>query len=128
MIRALDTNANYLMTARWFKREEILQPNPNGEATPTAGGVTFRCRLLGEIRNTDNYIVRNLVSDGATMRIETLANYDFKHNDYIYLNDKWWLIDELTLAEKDEREKSLGVVRLKYGNIKRIMHLVEDEI
>lgn len=128
MIQALDKNSSYLMIAEWFKRDEIKQPNPNGKATPTAGGVSFRCKLVGDIRNDDEYAARNLMSDGQWVNIETLANYEFKNHDFIYFNNKWWTIDRITIAERDDREKTLGVVRLKFGNIKQTLYLVEEEI
>ena len=128
MIQALDRNDKYLKVGYWYKRSEILQPDPHGEQSITSGGLLFRCKLLDMIKTESEYPTRNLSTDGERMSVETLYNIDVQKNDFVKMDGKWWLVEKTFVGELEKREKSLGLVRLNFSNKRTILYLLETTI
>lgn len=128
MINALDKNSEYLMTAKWFKRDEIVQSVPPAPQSLTAQGVTFKCKLLEAITQESEYPVKNLVMAGDKMRIETLYNVDIRKDDFVFVNDKWWAVEKVLVFETENKEKTLGLMRLNFSNKRTVLQLVQTEV
>ena len=132
MIQALDRNYDYLMNAQLFPYTTVLQPNT---APSASAGIFFKCRLMDVVANNNEYPVKNLSAFGSRMAVETLYNfhvgendYSPKVNDYVYVNEGWWVVEKTTVAEVAKREKTLGLNRLKFGNIKTTIYLVKETV
>ena len=132
MIQALDRNYDYLMGAYLIKRGDVLQPS---SMPRPSDGIFFRCRLASEISDQDEYGAKNLLSYGNRLSIETLHNFRLSgkdltpnHDDFVFVEDKWYVIDKVQTYEYEKREKTLGLARMKYGNIKIRISLVEISV
>ena len=125
MIHALDKNAEYLLPAKWFKREEILQQLPPTPQSLTSKGVFFRCKLINSISQEGTYPVKNLYTAGNSMTVETLYNIDIRVNDYVLINEQWWSVSKVYVEEVAVKEKTLGLARLNYSNKKTTIDLIE---
>lgn len=116
------------MTAKWYKREEIIQDAPPAPQSLTANGVFFKCKLLEAITQEGNYPVKNLVVDGEQMRIETLYNIDVRKSDFIFCNNQWWYVERVMVFEAEKKEKTLGLMRLNFSNKRTVLQLVQTEV
>ena len=132
MIQALDRNYDYLMNAQLFPYTTELQPNGAPQAS---AGIFFKCRLADVVTNDNQYPVKNLSAYGAEMAVETLYNFHIgendytpKRDDYVYVNEGWWVVKKTTIVEVAKREKTLGLNRLKFGNIKTMIYLVKETV
>ena len=132
MIQALDRNNDYLMGAQLFPYGMVVQPNKAPEAS---AGLFFKCRLVDSVSNSTQYPVKNLSAYGSQMAVETLSNFHFgendytpKRDDYVWVNEDWWLVDKVQIYEYEKREKTLGLNRLKFGNNKIIIYLVKETV
>lgn len=125
MITALDKNGEYLMTARLFKRNEVVKPSELQSLTQ--GGVLFKCKLVGSLSQEFEQVVRNLSADGVRMTIETLYNINITTGDFVKLDGKCWLVDRVFISEREAKEKALGLSRLAYANKKTTISLIEFE-
>ena len=104
---------------------------PNIVPSPS-DGIFFKCKLAGEISDQDEYGAKNLLSFGNRTIIETLHNFYIgdkdltpDHDDYVYVGGKWYVIDRVQISEYIKKEKTLGLARLKFGNNKITLSLVE---
>lgn len=132
MIQALDRNSEYLMNAQLFPYTTELQPNV---APSASAGIFFKCRLANVVANDNQYPVKNLSAYGARMAVETLYNFHIgendytpKRDDYVWVNEGWWLVEKTTIQEVEKREKTLGLNRLKFGNIQTTIYLVKETV
>ena len=132
MIQALDRNSDYLMNAQLFPYTTELQPNG---APSASAGIFFKCRLADVVANDNQYPVKNLSAYGAEMAVETLYNFHLgendytpKRDDYVYVNEGWWTVKKTTIVEVNKKEKTLGLNRLKFGNIKTTIYLVKETV
>ena len=128
MIQALDKNYEYLMTAKWYKRNEILFSAPPTAQSLIGDGVVFKCKLLDAVTQESEYPVKNLVMAGDKMRIETVYNIDIKKDDFVFVNDKWWAVEKVLDFEVEKREKTLGLMRLNFSNKRTVLQLVQTEV
>ena len=71
----------------------------------------------------------------ARMAVETLYNFHIgendytpKRDDYVWVNEGWWIVEKTEIVEVEKREKTLGLNRLKFGNIKTTIHLVKETV
>lgn len=129
MIQALDRNYEYVIGAYLIKRGDVLQPSPMPRPSD---GIFFKCKLGGAISDQDEYGTKNLLSYGNRVVIETLHNFHVgsqdltpDHDDFVYFGEKWYVIDRVQTRAYEEREKTLGLSRFKYGNLKTTISLVE---
>lgn len=90
MLNALQRKNKQLVTAVWFKRDEIDECGC--VLSCGNGGKVINVEFISASEENTTQPIQNLITGETTARVKTRFNYDYERFDELYLLGKRWQI------------------------------------